>query len=55
MSDDTGLVAKLLLTAGVVVVAIPGLVVEPGPLSEIAALGALAAIWGVDLGLGDGG
>lgn len=53
MSDDTGFIGKLLLTAGVIVVAIPGLVVEPGPLSELAALSALAAIWGADLGILD--
>lgn len=52
MSDDTGVIAKLVLTVGVIVAAIPGLVVEPGPLSEIAALAALGAIWGVDLGIG---
>lgn len=50
MSDS--IAGKLTLTAGVVVVAIPGLIVEPGPLSEIAALGALATIWGMDLGIG---
>lgn len=36
--------AKLALSA-VIIVAIPGLLVEPGPLSEIGALGSLAAIW----------
>jgi hypothetical protein len=36
---------KVLLTAAVIVAAIPGLVVEPGPVSEVVALGALAAIW----------
>jgi hypothetical protein len=36
---------KLAVTAVVVVMAIPGLVIEPGPLSEIAALGILAAVW----------
>lgn len=43
---------KVVLSAVVVIFALPGLVVEPGPLSEIAALGALGTIWGVDLGLG---
>lgn len=47
-------IVKVLLSVAVVVVAIPGLIIEPGPLSEIAALGALATIWGVDLGIGGG-
>jgi hypothetical protein len=48
---------KLGLSAVVVVLALPGLVIEPGPLSEIVALGALGSIWGFDLmdGGGDGG
>jgi len=41
---------KLGLSVAVVVAAIPGLIIEPGPISEIVALGALGAIWGVDLG-----
>lgn len=41
---------KLLLTGIVLVFAIPGLIIEPGPLSEIAALAALGTIWGFDLG-----
>jgi hypothetical protein len=41
-------VGKLLLTGVVVVLAIPGLIIEPGPFSEIAALGVLAAIWSED-------
>lgn len=36
---------KILLSAVVVVLAIPGLIIEPGPFSEIAALGVLTAIW----------
>lgn len=44
MAED-GLVGKLILTAAVVIFAVPGLVIEPGPVSEIVALGALAAIW----------
>jgi len=35
----------MLLTVAVIVAAIPGFVVEPGPLSEVVAIGALAAIW----------
>lgn len=46
--DDSVLV-KLMLTAVVIVVAIPGLIIEPGPLSELAALGALGVIWGFPL------
>lgn len=37
---------KTLLSVGIVVVAIPGLIIEPGPLSEVAAIGAILAIWG---------
>ena len=40
---------KLGLSAVVVLFAIPGLVIEPGPVSEIVALGALGTIWGFDL------
>lgn len=43
------MIAKILLSAAVIVVAIPGLVIEPGPLSELAALAALGSIWGFDL------
>lgn len=46
MSDSTA--TKLFLTAVVGVFAIPGLVVEPGPFSELTAAGLLAAIWGLD-------
>lgn len=45
MSEDDGLLGKLLISAVVIVAAIPGLIIEPGPLSEIAALGILAAVW----------
>lgn len=41
--SDVG--SKIVLSVVVVVVAIPGLIIEPGPLSEIAALGVLSAIW----------
>jgi len=40
-----GIVGKVIMTVAVVVAAIPGLVLEPGPLSEIAALAILGAIW----------
>lgn len=45
MAEQNGIVGKLILTVAVVVAAIPGLIVEPGPLSEVAALAVLAAIW----------
>lgn len=46
MSDGLG--TKLLLTAIIVVLFVPGLIIEPGPFSEIAAVGGLAAVWGLD-------
>lgn len=39
---------KLFLTGLVAVFAVPGLILEPGPFSEITAAGLLAAIWGLD-------
>jgi hypothetical protein len=33
---------------------VPGLIVEPGPISEVLGLAAIGTIWGVDL-TGDGG
>lgn len=47
-------VVKALLTALITIVAIPGLVIEPGPISEIAWIGGVSAIWGLDWGA-DGG
>lgn len=50
---DMGELALKSIGTGVVVVfATPFLVIEPGPLSEVAALALIGAIWGVDL---DGG
>jgi len=43
--DENSIPGKVVLTVAVVVAAIPGLIVEPGPLSEIVALGLLATIW----------
>jgi hypothetical protein len=40
--------AKVGLTALITVMAIPGLIIEPGPLSEIAWIGGMSAIWGLD-------
>jgi hypothetical protein len=48
--DDPNIVIKVALSAVVIVLMIPGLIVEPGPISEILGLGALGAIWGLDLG-----
>ncbi|WP_158601401.1 hypothetical protein [Halosegnis longus] len=45
---------KLALSGVVLMFAVPGLVIEPGPISEIVAVGALGTIWGIDLGLGGG-
>lgn len=51
MADDgPGPWVKGVLTLLVVVMAIPGLIIEPGPLSELVALGAIGTIWGLDLG-----
>lgn len=52
MSDS--FLVKLLLSLAIVVLAVPGLIIEPGPFSEMAALAGLGAIWGFDL-LDDGG
>ena len=43
--DSDSIVGKVLLTVAVIATAIPGLIVEPGPLSEVVALGLLAVIW----------
>lgn len=48
----SGTITKVVLSAVVIVMALPGLVIEPGPISEIVALGALGTIWGFDFGLG---
>jgi len=45
---------KIGLSAVVIIAAIPGLIIEPGPISEIVALGALGTIWGFDFGVGGG-
>lgn len=36
---------KLALSGVVVVLAVPGLIIEPGPVSEVVALSLLVAIW----------
>jgi len=48
-------VVQVFLSLVIIVMALPGLVIEPGPLSELAALGALGVVWGFDLpGTGGG-
>lgn len=56
MADDDGLpfAVQAALTLLIVVLMVPGLIVEPGPVSEVLGLAAIGAVWGVDLG-GDGG
>lgn len=49
MADDKGTGTKIFLSVVVVVLMIPGLIIEPGPLSEIMGIGALGSIWGLDL------
>jgi hypothetical protein len=48
-TNDGSALVKLALSAIVIIMAIPGLIIEPGPISEIVALGALGTIWGFDL------
>lgn len=43
-------VDKILLSAVVIVLMIPGLIIEPGPISEIVGFAALGTIWGYDFG-----
>jgi len=44
-NSDSSIVTKVMLSVVVVVFAIPGLIIEPGPFSEIAAFGVLVTIW----------
>jgi len=46
MSDSTPI--KLLLTVGIGILMVPGLIIEPGPISEIVGLGAIMSVWGID-------
>jgi hypothetical protein len=39
-------VGKIVATAVIVILAIPGLVIEPGPFSEVAAGMAVLSVWG---------
>lgn len=43
---DGSLLWKALMTVLIVALMVPGLFFEPGPVSEIAGLGALAWVWG---------
>jgi hypothetical protein len=47
-----GLAGKSIASAIVLVLMVPGLIIEPGPLSEIIGFAALGSIWGIDA-LGD--
>lgn len=40
-----GLLGKIAVSAVIIILAIPGLVIEPGPITEIIAIGLLAAVW----------
>lgn len=54
MSDEErGLGGKIAITVLVVILFSPGLVIEPGPLSEGLALTILAGVWGIPLLGGD--
>lgn len=44
-NDDSGFFTKLIATGVIVVLAIPGLIIEPGPISELVAIGLLTGIW----------
>lgn len=46
MSDS--LAVNIGLTAVVIILMVPGLIVEPGPISEVVGVGILASIWGID-------
>jgi len=50
MVDDSDPVIKTGLTAIILVLMLPGLVIEPGPISEVVGLAAIGTVWGVDLG-----
>lgn len=41
-------VSRVALSAAVIVLMIPGLIIEPGPVSEAVGIGALLTIWSVD-------
>lgn len=51
MSDSTAV--KFVLTAGIGILMVPGLIIEPGPISEIVGIGAILSVWGIDWDGGD--
>lgn len=50
--SDRSTTEKVALTGLIVVLMIPGLIIEPGPISEILGIAAIGTVWGVDLGVG---
>lgn len=52
MSNNRSTTEKVAFTAFIAVLMIPGLIIEPGPISEILGVAAIGTVWGVDLGLG---
>jgi hypothetical protein len=48
-NEEDGFLTKIVLTVIVLVLMVPGLIIEPGPVSEIVGIGAIAGIWGLDL------
>lgn len=45
-----GLIKRVVLSIGVAIAALPGVVIEPGPISETLALSVILGIWSVDWG-----
>jgi len=39
---------KVLLTGIILVLMVPGLVIEPGPISEVLGFAAIGSVWGLD-------
>ena len=54
MVDSSNALIKTGISVLIILMALPGVVFEPGPLSEIVAVGAVGTVWGVDFGVGDG-
>lgn len=48
--SEKGNFEKMLLTAIILVLMVPGLIIEPGPISEAVGAAAIGSVWGVDLG-----
>lgn len=47
------IIGKVVLTALAVILAVPGLLIEPGPFSEMAVAAFLINLWSEELGLSD--